>query len=50
MYEVPKQSHLLFGPVGASYALFALLFYFLEVFKCFETSWNDITTSLNSEI
>jgi hypothetical protein len=49
MYEVPKESHKLSGSAGVSCVLFALLFFVLEVFKCFERCWNDTSTSLNSE-
>jgi hypothetical protein len=49
MYEVPKQSYQLCGPDGVSYASFALLFFVLEVFKCFGKCSNDTSTSLNSE-
>jgi hypothetical protein len=37
MYEVPKQSYRLCGPVEVPYALSVFLFFVLEVFKCFET-------------
>jgi hypothetical protein len=49
MHEVQKQYYQLCGPVGLSYALFALLLLVSEGFKCVETCRNDTSTSLNSE-
>jgi hypothetical protein len=50
VYEVPKQSYQLCGPIGVSYDLFALLFLLVfEVLKCFEKWGNDTSTSLNAE-